>query len=83
MTDHRAAFLATLAKQKAIRSYVLAANALMGRTQQDRLDAGLCLDTGYLSDLLLRAARAEEYDPAPPCFHGLMEACVACAWEDE
>jgi hypothetical protein len=76
-------FLAALAKRNALRSYVLAANALMGRTQQDRLDAGLCLDTGYLSDLLLRAARAEEYDPAPPCFHGLMEACVACAWEDE
>jgi hypothetical protein len=76
-------FLDALAKRNATRSYVLAANALMGRSEEDRLDAGLHLNTGVLSDLLLKAARAEEYDPAPPCFHGLMEACVACAWEDE
>jgi hypothetical protein len=76
-------FLDALAKRNALRSYVLAANALMGRTEEDRLDAGLCLDVDALSDRLLHAARAEEYDPAPPCHHGLMEACVACAWEDE
>jgi hypothetical protein len=83
VTDPRTPFLDALAKRNATRSYVLAANALMGRTEQDRLAAGLCLNVGALSDRLLHAARAEEYDPAPPCFHGLSVACLACAWEDE